>query len=87
MQALAEHSSIHGLSGQGGYPSHRLAIERVRCSPHTVHHLIGDKSLCEDWNLAALCQRCHLSIQGHVNMFQQVFEFYEISDWFKPHLD
>ncbi|GAH88897.1 unnamed protein product, partial [marine sediment metagenome] len=26
----------------------------------TVHHLDGNKANCEDWNLAALCQRCHL---------------------------
>ena len=36
----------------------------------TVHHLDGNKSNCEKWNLAALCQRCHLHIQGVVNMFQ-----------------
>lgn len=33
----------------------------------TVHHLDGDKSNCERWNLAALCQRCHLSVQGRVD--------------------
>lgn len=53
----------------------------------TVHHLIADKSLCENWNLAALCQRCHLSIQARINMFQKIFEFVDIADWFKPHLD
>ncbi len=53
----------------------------------TVHHLIADKSLCEDWNLAALCQRCHLSIQARINMFQRIFGFVEISRWFKPHLE
>ena len=53
----------------------------------TVHHLVPDESLCEDWNLAALCQRCHLSIQAHVKMEQQVFDFYEIAEWFKPHLE
>lgn len=53
----------------------------------TVHHLIPDKSLCEDWNLAALCQRCHLSIQARVNMFQKIFDFVDISDWFKPHFE
>ena len=26
----------------------------------TTHHLDGNKANCEDWNLAALCQRCHL---------------------------
>lgn len=64
----------------------------VRCTePHnprdgyclTVHHLDGDKSNCRWWNLIAACQRCHLSIQGRVNMRQQ-YPF-EHSEWFKPH--
>jgi hypothetical protein len=50
----------------------------------TVHHLDGNKSNCADWNLAALCQRCHLHIQGIVNMFQ--FYMFTHSDWFTPHL-
>lgn len=54
----------------------------------TVHHLDGDKSNCEDWNLAALCQRCHLSIQGRVKMDQLFFvEILDVSEWFKPHLE
>jgi hypothetical protein len=32
----------------------------------TVHHLDGDKSNNAWWNLLALCQRCHLSIQARV---------------------
>lgn len=43
----------------------------------TVHHLDGNKDNCEIWNLAALCQRCHLRVQSRV-------EFYnipEIYDW------
>ncbi len=51
----------------------------------TVHHLVPDKSLCQDWNLAALCQRCHLCIQNRIDMFQRIFEFVNVSDWFKPH--
>lgn len=53
----------------------------------TVHHLVPDKSLCEDWNLACLCQRCHLSIQARVKMFQETFDFHKASEWFKPHLE
>src|SRR4051794_10918510 len=34
----------------------------------TVHHLNGDKFDCRWWNLVALCQRCHLQIQGKVQM-------------------
>ena len=51
----------------------------------TVHHLDNDKSNCADWNLAALCQRCHLHIQGKVEM-KQIWMF-EHSDWMKPHVE
>lgn len=54
----------------------------------TVHHLDGNKSNCEDWNLAALCQRCHLAIQGRVKMDQIFFlDILPVSGWFKPHLE
>lgn len=49
----------------------------------TVHHLNGDKANCLWWNLAALCQRCHLTIQGRVVM-ERAF-ILEHSDWFKPY--
>ena len=49
----------------------------------TVHHLTGVKHDCRWWNLASLCQRCHLTIQGRVRM-EQVYP-YEHSEWFKPH--
>lgn len=48
----------------------------VRCDhPHdpkagrclTVHHFNGDKACNEPWNLMALCQACHLSVQARVN--------------------
>lgn len=50
----------------------------------TVHHLVPIKALVEPWNLAALCQRCHLHIQAKVKM-EQIY-FLDHSDWFKPHL-
>jgi len=64
----------------------------IRCgAPHgppphvlTVHHLDGDKSNCAWWNLAALCQRCHLHIQAMVVM-QRVW-YLEHSEWFKPYV-
>lgn len=49
----------------------------------TVHHLDGDKANCRWWNLAALCQRCHLEIQAKVVM-ERVYP-HEHSEWFKPH--
>lgn len=64
----------------------------VRCGhPHdplarrvlTVHHLDGDKSNCAWWNLAALCQKCHLSIQGRVVMARQWYLPH--SAWFQPY--
>lgn len=49
----------------------------------TVHHLDGDKSNCEWWNLLALCQRCHLQVQTRLN--PELPYFLEHSDWFKPY--
>ena len=39
----------------------------------TVHHLNGVKSDCRYENLVALCQRCHLHIQGRYYPGQQAF--------------
>jgi hypothetical protein len=49
----------------------------------TVHHLTGDKLDCRWFNLPALCQRCHLEIQGRVRM-EQVYAG-EHSPWFRPY--
>ena len=49
----------------------------------TVHHLNGNKADCRWWNLASLCQRCHLQVQGRVLM-ERVYPW-EHSDWFKPY--
>ncbi len=38
----------------------------------TVHHLDGHKFNCELWNLAALCQRCHLRIQNRIRDFYSI---------------
>ena len=51
----------------------------------TTHHLVMLNDLCEDWNLAALCQRCHLKIQNKIFMPQ--FFMLEHSPWFKPHVE
>ena len=50
----------------------------------TVHHLDGDKANCQWYNLAALCQRCHLHIQAKVVM-QRVWAF-DHSPWFVPYV-
>jgi hypothetical protein len=49
----------------------------------TVHHLDGNKANCRWWNLAALCQRCHLEIQAKV-VIERVYP-HEHSEWFKPY--
>ena len=49
----------------------------------TVHHLNERKHDLRWWNLAALCQRCHLTIQRKVTM--EVAYPWDHSDWFKPH--
>ena len=50
----------------------------------TVHHLDCDKSNCRWWNLAALCQRCHLQVQAKVRMDQTYL--YPHTEWFKPYV-
>lgn len=50
----------------------------------TVHHLDGNKLNCRWWNLAALCQRCHLTIQGRVKMDRPWL--LDHSEWFKPYV-
>jgi 5-methylcytosine-specific restriction endonuclease McrA len=50
----------------------------------TVHHFDGNKSNNEWWNLMALCQRCHLKVQGRVN--PSIPYFLEHSDWAKPYV-
>ena len=52
----------------------------------TVHHLLLGVDAKRDlrwWNLAALCQRCHLTIQGRVVM-ERIWPWPH-SDWFKPY--
>jgi 5-methylcytosine-specific restriction endonuclease McrA len=50
----------------------------------TVHHFTGCKSENAWWNLLALCQRCHLKVQGRVN--PDVPYFLEHSEWAKPYV-
>lgn len=50
----------------------------------TVHHFDGNKLNCRWWNLGALCQRCHLTIQGRVKL--HVPYLFEHSEWFKPYV-
>lgn len=54
----------------------------------TVHHLDHDKSNNADYNLAALCQRCHLHVEPF-SIFQlthqlEIFGPYE-RNWLEKH--
>jgi hypothetical protein len=49
----------------------------------TVHHLNMNKLDCRWWNLAALCQRCHLNVQLRVVLDRPYDRPHR--DWFKPY--
>jgi hypothetical protein len=61
-------------------------VENVRTKQRilTVHHFDGDKSNCRWWNLGALCQVCHLEIQGRVKMAQRWPMPH--TPWFRPYV-
>lgn len=50
----------------------------------TVHHLDNDKANVRWWNLAALCQVCHLQIQGKVQVGQAYLHPH--TEWFRPYV-
>lgn len=50
----------------------------------TVHHLDLNPANCAWWNIPALCQRCHLHIQGRVVMERPWL--FAHSEWFKPYV-
>lgn len=90
----------HGEYPESWTPEFREAFKTAhgwkceRCDhPHepaagytlTVAHLDNNKANCEPWNLASLCQRCHLSIQGRVDMEQGWM--LEHSEWMRPHVE
>ncbi len=62
---------------RGHEPSEKLRVL-------TTHHLDNDKGNLAWWNLVALCQVCHLQIQGRVAM-EQTWPF-EHTEWFKPYV-
>lgn len=75
------------IKDKAGYKCERCHWPDESVTGHTltVHHLDNNKSNIADWNLAALCQKCHLHIQGIVEM-KQSFMF-EHSQWMKPHVE
>lgn len=65
----------------------------VRCAaPHnieggymlTVHHFDGDKANVARWNLMALCQRCHLSVQARVDPMVPLM--FDPAPWCMPYI-
>lgn len=85
-----------GRENDGWAPGSLVQVTRAAVAPYpcgvvharwrilTVHHLDGDKANCRWWNLAPLCQRCHLQIQGRVQM-ARIWPW-EHSEWFKPYV-
>lgn len=63
---------------------HRGGLNDGKQRMLTVHHLDGNKWNLAFWNLAALCQVCHLQIQGKVKMERRYM--FEHSTWFKPYV-
>ena len=70
---------------EAGWKCIRCRHPHDRASAHvlTVHHWDNDKANCLWWNLMALCQRCHLSVQGLVDP-NEPFMF-EHEEWCKPY--
>ncbi len=62
-----------------GHP-HDIARRRVL----TIHHLNLRKDDSAWFNLAPLCQACHLSIQGRVVLDRPWI--FEHSEWFRPYV-
>lgn len=60
------------IKNAAGWKCERCGHDHSPKTGHTltVAHLDNDKSNCADWNLAALCQRCHLKIQQTVDLRQ-----------------
>ena len=80
------HEIARRIKEEAGWKCVRCGHENDRPSGHvlTVHHLNGRKDDVEWFNLVALCQKCHLRIQGKVVMERPwVFEH---STWFWPYV-
>lgn len=50
----------------------------------TVHHLDLDKAHCAWWNIPALCQKCHLTVQAKVILNRDWM--FDHSPWFRPYV-
>lgn len=70
---------------EAGWKCVRCGHPNERVSGHvlTVHHLDMNPANCAWWNIPALCQRCHLTIQAKVIMPRPWILPH--SEWFKPY--
>lgn len=68
-----------------GWKCVRCGHVHDRASGHvlTIHHLDMNPANNSWWNLAPLCQKCHLHIQAKVVMERPWM--FEHSTWFKPY--
>lgn len=81
--ATLERTHLRDGRWQGGVYDARV---EARWRVLTVHHLRLGQDAKRDlrwWNLAPLCQRCHLAIQGKVLM-ERVWPWPH-SEWFRPY--
>lgn len=62
-----------------GHPNSTVVRGRVL----TVHHLDGDPGNCDDDNLLACCQRCHLHIQATYRPGQLLLPGIDAPAWLK----
>ena len=80
-QGLEKNPCANMIAGEAVRYGHKVtALWRIL----TVHHMDGDKSNCAWWNLLALCQKCHLTIQGRVN--PSIPYFLEHTQWIQPYV-
>ena len=71
---------------EAGWACVRCSHTHEPASGHTltVHHLDLSPANCRWWNLAALCQRCHLQIQAKV-VLERPWVMAEHTAWFRPY--
>jgi hypothetical protein len=73
------------IKDEAGWCCVRCGHPHDRATGHvlTCHHLDLDPSNSAWWNLIALCQRCHLTIQAKVDLARP-WVMTDHSAWFRP---
>ena len=72
---------------RAGYRCERCGHSNQPSTGHTltVHHLDSNKANCANYNLAVLCQRCHLRIQQMQEENQLTMPWAYKETWLKNH--